>query len=269
MLLKHTNYFPILWLDGKRNLSKEFFLAGRSQSKIKKIFTGILCGTALLAFFPMSMESYASVSQSGKLVIENFTSSERDNSIPKGWKSSRSDVSMYSMKEENGIFYIHAETSGGCTSIGKRINFSATKYPFLTWSWKVENLPEGGKETDKKSNDSAGGLYVIFKGSLMFNNVLKYVWSSTLPPGTVVNSPYNSRTKIIVLESGPGKTGQWIKENVNIVEDYKRCFGSKPPSVDGIGILTDSDNTKSFSAADYADIQVNSNQQDTSELTAQ
>ena len=244
-------------------------MTGRSPSKIKKFFTGILCGTALLTFFPMSMVSHASVSQSGKVIIENFKSSEKDNSLPKGWKSSRSDVSMYSMKEEDGKFYIHAETKGGCTSIGKRINFSATKYPFLSWDWKVENLPDGGKETDKKSNDSAGGLYVIFKGSFMFNNVIKYVWSSTLPPGTIVSSPYNSRTKIIVLESGSGKTGKWIKETVNIFEDYKRCFGSKPPSVDGIGLMTDSDNTRSLAAADYADIQVNSYQPDAAELTVQ
>jgi hypothetical protein len=253
----------------KQNLSKEIFLTERSPTGLKNLFTAVLCGTALLTFFPISMGSQASASQPDKIIIETFASSKKNKPIPDGWKSSRGDVSMYSLKEEDGKYYMHVETKGGCTSIGKRINFSAEKSPFLSWIWRVENLPEGGKETGKKTNDSAGGLYVIFKGSFMSNNVLKYVWSSTLPPGTVLSSPYNSRTKIIVLEGGPEKTGKWINETVNIKEDYKKCFGSEPPSVDAIGILTDSDNTKSLAAADYSDIQVSNLEPAISALTVQ
>lgn len=244
-------------------------MTGRSPTRFRKFITGVLCGTALLAIFPMSITSQASVTQPDKIMIENFTSSEKDKTIPEGWKPSRKDISMYSIKAAFGKFFLHAETKGGCTSIGKRVNFSAQKYPFLTWSWRVENLPTGGNENKKKSNDSAGGVYVIFKGSFMFNNVIKYVWSSTVPPGTVLSSPYNSRTKIIVLESGSEKCGKWITENVNIMDDYKKCFGTEPPSIEGVGILTDSDNTKSFAAADYTDIQVSSNVPGTSELTVQ
>jgi hypothetical protein len=216
------------------------------------------------------MESKASSAPPDKLVIETFTSgTEKNKPIPKGWKSSRKDVSMYSIKEENGKFFIHAETKNGCTSIGKRINFMAEEYPFLTWNWRVQNLPEGGMETAKKTNDSAGGLYVIFKGSFMFNNILKYVWSTSLPPGTVTSSPFNSRTKIIVLEGGSEKAGKWIKETVNIKEDYKRVFGTEPPPVECIAILTSSNNTKSFAAADYADIQVSNGVPDKAESAVQ
>ena len=81
---------------------------------------------------------------------------------------------------------------------------------------------------------------------------IKYVWSITLPVGTVAESPYSKKAKIVVLRSGSGGVGEWIDERVNVLEDFRRLFGeNEVPRVRGIGILTDSDNTASTSAGDY------------------
>jgi hypothetical protein len=163
---------------------------------------------------------------------------------------------MFSIQKEMGKEFLRIKTEGGCTSIGKKHNFSVEHYPFLSWKWRIHQLPSGGDETKRNKNDSGAGIYVIFKGKFKFNDIIKYVWSSTLPPGTITNSPYNSRARIVVLRSGTEKKGQWITQKVNIKEDYRRLFGKDPPEVEVIGLLTDADNTSSEAMADYDDIQI-------------
>ena len=191
------------------------------------------------------------------MIIDTFSGcTERGGTIPCGWHPSRNDVSMYSMVHENGKFFTHISTIGGCTSIGKLFAYSANDYPVLKWVWRVNKLPEGGNETIKRKNDSGAAIYVIFKGRLKLNNIIKYVWSSSLDIGTVTPSPYNGRTRIVVLESGPSLCGRWIHERVNVHDDYERLFGAIPPPIEGIGMLSDSDNTDSPVSADYGDITV-------------
>jgi hypothetical protein len=83
--------------------------------------------------------------------------------------------------------------------------------------------------------------------------MLKYVWSSTLPKGTETESAGNGKIKVIVLQSGTSRMGEWIWEEVNAYEDYKRLFGGEPRTVRILGVITDANNTQTLSAADYDD----------------
>jgi hypothetical protein len=184
--------------------------------------------------------------------VENFD--HFDSKLPPGWFASRKDISMYSSVTEMGHHFLRVSTTGGCTSIGKQYHYSATDFPFLTWKWRIHKLPKGGNESIKDKNDSGAGIYVIFKGQLKMNTIIKYVWSSTLPKGAQTTSPYNSRTKIIVLRDHTDTPNKWLREEVNIYEDYQQIFGKKPPQIEGIGILSDADNTASEAIADYSEI---------------
>lgn len=217
--------------------------------------TLVSTGFILLPLF--SSATAHNLDSNRKQIIETFSvkNSSREN-LPPGWHPSRKDISMFSIQKEMDEEFLRVKTEGGCTSIGKKHNFSVEHYPFLSWKWRVHQLPSGGDETKKNKNDSGAGVYVIFKGKFKSNNIIKYVWSSTLPPGTIINSPYNSRVRIVVLRSGTEKKGQWITQKVNIKEDYRRLFGKKPPEVEVIGLLTDADNTSSEAMADYDDIQI-------------
>ena len=142
---------------------------------------------------------------------------------------------------------------GGCTAIGKQVRARPSESPYLHWRWRADILPAGGMENEKKKADSGAGVYVVFKGPFRLNPILKYVWSATLPRGNITESPSNSQTKIIVLESGTENLGKWIQEVVNVNEDYTRIFHDPPPDIVAIGILSDADDTKSSAAADYDD----------------
>jgi len=70
----------------------------------------------------------------------------------------------------------------------------------------------------------------------------------------VIESPFSSKTRVIVVESGAASLKQWIPEEVNVFQDYLKAFGKEPDAVHAIGILTDADNTASEAIADYDDI---------------
>jgi hypothetical protein len=210
--------------------------------------------SAIALLSPVSADE-PSTTNKDRIVIENFSPNPgKEKRIPKEWKASRDDLSMFSFGNENGNFFTTVSSSNDCTSIGTIYSYSSEQYPMLNWKWRVRKLPDGATELERGKNDSGAGIYVIFKGAFKLNNIIKYVWSSSLPIGTQTVSPYNKNTKVIVLQSGTGKSNKWITESVNVYEDYTRLFKSRPPKVEGFGILTDSDNTKSTAIADYDDL---------------
>jgi hypothetical protein len=179
---------------------------------------------------------------------------ERDvGDFPSEWKvREKAGRSVYSVQQDGGGLFLHAESVDNAHAIGRALSVDPKAYPYLRFSWRALKLPPGGKEGQKTTNDGALGVYVVFEGWSMPPRSIKYVWSTTLPEGTEETSPYSKKARIVVLRSGSEKLGEWVDEKVNVLEDFRRLFGSEEvPRVRGIGILTDSDNTASRSAGDY------------------
>ncbi len=178
-----------------------------------------------------------------------------------GWrfsKTKKEDV-YYRILQEDNNHYLNAKTKGGAVNFGREakvtyrgreINVSLRLFQKLRWRWRVHVLPEGADETDEDKNDSAAVVRLIF-GTNMFAKRLKYIWSATLPEGTVIES---SRQYTIVLRGGTDDLGKWVWEEVNAYQDYRRLFGGDPRPVDVLALLTDSDNTGTVVEADYDDI---------------
>jgi hypothetical protein len=70
----------------------------------------------------------------------------------------------------------------------------------------------------------------------------------------MVPNPYTDRVMMFVVESGSAKLNQWVNEERNVYEDYKKAFGEEPPMISGIAIMTDTDNTGEKATAYYGDI---------------
>ena len=125
----------------------------------------------------------------------------------------------------------------------------------MTWCWRADVLP-GGNEFLNRANDSAAGLYVIFSQNwLHVPKQLKYVWSSTLPEGTI-----GRRDKFLglgfVMENGDANRGKWTFEQVDL-EDHKLKLGGPPANrTIGLGLLTDANSTRSYAEAYYANLRV-------------
>ncbi len=184
--------------------------------------------------------------------VEDFSRFELG-TFPEGWKclwtQKKESREIYSVKMDQTP-YLEARAVNSDVAIAKSFKYDLKEYPFLSWEWRTLELPEGADERYKETGDSAAGLYVIFPGKIR-PYVIKYVWSTSLPVGTSTISPFNDRTKIVVLRNHTSPMGIWVSEKVNVYEDYKRLIGQKLEPVQGIGIMSDSNNTRSRAEAHY------------------
>jgi len=202
-----------------------------------------------------------SVFASNKVVIADFEELE-ENKFPKGWGikkglwyTSGKGNKTWKIKKEGNNKYISALSKKDSFTIGKKYEYSMKKYKYISWKWRVHEFPEGGDEKKKNTGDSAAGVYIVFPGFVVPYSI-KYVWSATRKAGTVVDSPFTGRTKIIVVRTGKEEFGRWFEEKRNVYEDFKNVFKVKKPDKNpsGIALLTDSDNTGTRACADYDDI---------------
>ena len=53
---------------------------------------------------------------------------------------------------------------------------------------------------------------------------------------------------------GEPRLNQWVNEERNLYEDYKKAFGKEPSLISGVVIMTDTDNTAESAIAYYGDI---------------
>jgi hypothetical protein len=123
--------------------------------------------------------------------------------------------------------------------------------------WRALVLPRGGNECIEGRGDSAASVYVAWKRGLRWYS-LKLVWSAEAPLGATCNRTRNPlvASDSIVLRSG-GPTGVWREEDIDPEALFREHFeggraDAEVPELQGIGILTDGDQTHSVSAADYA-----------------
>ena len=85
---------------------------------------------------------------------------------------------------------------------------------------------------------------------------LNYVWDNRYPIGTIQPNAYTDRARLIVVESGDAKAGQWVTETRDIAQDFRAAFGEEPPDVVGIALAPDTDNTGETATAWYGDIEL-------------
>ena len=186
-------------------------------------------------------------------VVDDF-SKAAVGSFPEGWKARKDDAkNVYKVAEEGGKKFLRADATNSGVQAGKQFDWDLKEYPVLTWSWRPLEFPKGADERTKK-NDSALAVYAVFPHSPVSVRSVKYIWSEKVPKGTHIPQT-RGNTQGVVLRTGAGN--EWVEERVNVLEDFKRYFKSDDvPKPEGIGVLTDSDDTSSRARGDYANFRV-------------
>ena len=113
---------------------------------------------------------------------------------------------------------------------------------------------EGNRSKLSSKNALLSELAQALTGQEMPYATLMYVWCNTRKPGSVIINPRTDRVRKLVVESGAGKLHQWVDYERNIRADYEKAFGEAPGALVGIGIMTDSDNTRSKTRAWYGPV---------------
>jgi hypothetical protein len=171
---------------------------------------------------------------------------------------------VYTIERDNEHHYLKAESNASASAIVYKDSFNVYDYPRVKWRWKVNNVYVKGDARRKSGDDYPLRVYVMFEyepdkagtfekikygiakkmyGEYPPKSSLSYVWASKEDQGSIIVSPYTDRAMMILLQKGAKNVGTWQDQEIDIVDDYQKAFGGKPPGRARIAIMNDSDNT--------------------------
>ena len=237
----------------------------------------IIFPTLLICFLTSPLTNYA---QSPTVIeVGKFSAVAVGDTLPSEWKpltfKKIEKHTIYALVKDNSTVVVKAVAEASASGLTREIEINPKEYPILQWHWKVNNILKKGDVHRKDGDDYPARIYITFEYDaiklgffekakyqmvkLLYGEypplaAINYIWESKAPIGTMVPNPYTARVMMFVVESGSAKLNQWVNEERNVFEDYKRAFGQEPPMISGIAIMTDTDNTIESATAYYGDI---------------
>ena len=155
----------------------------------------------------------------------------------------------------NGNF-LRAKAEGQASGLGKEIKINLDKTPFINITWKVENNLNGINERSKKGHDFAARVFVVKKTGItaLSNRAINYVFSSNENIGENWNSPYTKNSIDYVLSTTNINDNEWITVKSNVKNDFKNLHNLDVNEINGVAIMTDTDNSKMKAVSYYQNI---------------
>ena len=155
----------------------------------------------------------------------------------------------------NGNF-LRAKAEGQASGLGKEIKINLDKTPFINITWKVEKNLNGINERSKKGHDFAARVFVVKKTGItaLSNRAINYVFSSNEDIGENWRSPYTKNSIDYVLSTTKINDNEWITVKSNVKNDFKNLHNLDVNEIDGVAILTDTDNSKMKAVSYYQNI---------------
>ena len=168
---------------------------------------------------------------------------------------------VYSVgSNENGNF-LKAVADNAASGLGKEMKIDLNKTPFINITWKIEQDLKGIKENTKKGHDFAARVFAVKKtgATPLSNRAINYVFSSNSEIGKNWSSPYTKKSIDNVLASTKENLNEWVTVKTNVKDDFKKFHGLDIDELDGLAIMSDTDNSKMKSVAYYQNIFFSSN----------
>jgi len=215
-------------------------------SKIFKVFI------LLVLFF--------STSNAAEIKIFEFTEEELKSLKVRKVRNAK-EKTIYTVGKNDKGNYLRAVADNAASGLGKEIKINLNLTPILNITWKVEEGLTGIKENSKKGHDFAARVFVIKKtgATPLSNRAINYVFSSNNEVGTNFPSPYTKKSIDNVLATTKNNLNEWITVKANVKEDFKRLHNLDVVEIDGLAIMSDTDNSKRKSIAYYQNIYFSSN----------
>ena len=211
--------------------------------------------------------------------VGKFSVDQPGPGLPNGWKpltfKKIPKQTEYVLVKEGEQVVVKAISEASASGLTKEVAINPKDYPIVRWRWKVEGLLQHSDVSRKDGDDYPARLYITFAydpdqvsfgrklkykaGRALFGDIpigaLNYIWETKTPVGTIIENAYTDFAQMIVVESGLSRVGMWVEEERNIYEDYKKAFGEEPALINGVAIMSDTDNTKERAVAFYGDIE--------------
>ena len=221
----------------------------------------------------------ASAIAGSEIEVGKFSEAEPGGAFPKGWEPLNFEKipqhTKYELVKNSDMVVVKATSNQSSSGLTRKITINPKEFPIVQWRWKIENILKSGDVTKKEGDDYPARIYITFEydsskvgffekakfeliklayGQYPPTGAINYIWESKAPIGTVVPNPYTDYVQMIVTQSGSQRVGEWVTEERNVYEDYKKAFGEEPTNISGVAIMTDTDNTKETATAYFGDI---------------
>ena len=193
--------------------------------------------------------------QAQEIIVFEFTNQELDKLKVRKVRGA-DNKTIYSVgNNENGNF-LKAEAENAASGLGKEVKIDLNTTPFINITWKVEKDLKGIKENTKKGHDFAGRVFVIKKtgATPLSNRAVNYVFSSNSKVGENWRSPYTKKSIDNVLSTTKENFNEWVTVKANVKEDFKKFHDLDVNELDGVAIMTDTDNSKMSAVIYYQNI---------------
>jgi hypothetical protein len=208
-----------------------------------RVRLGLLVAAACVVFAPAAAQTSLTIEPAAWRVVERESG----------------PVNYYSVVREGGKSFVRSRYRPPLKTVvlgWQTPDASRSRARLLKWSWRARTLPVGGNECASGKGDSAAVVYATWKRGLRYYT-LKYVWTTLGEKGAVCDSKRNPfvAQDTVVLRAGP-PTGSWQSEEIDLRSEFRKHFEGGDASADvpdfvGVGIMTDGDQSRSESSADF------------------
>ena len=190
-----------------------------------------------------------------KIQVFEFTDNELKNLKVKKVRGADNKTIYLTGSNENGNF-LKAIADNAASGLGKEIKINLNLTPIINITWKVEKNLNGIEENTKKVHDFARRVFVIKKTgpTPLSNRAVNYVFSSNNSVGKNWPSPYTKKSIDNVMSTTKEHMNEWVTVKANVKEDFKKFHDLDINEIDGIAIMSDTDNSKMSAITYYQNI---------------
>ena len=209
----------------------------------------------LLTKFTIIFFVFCSSVFSYEVKIFDFTASELSELEVRKVRGAKNNT-IYTLGSNDSGNFLKAVADNAASGLGKEVKIDLNKTPFINITWKIEKDLPGIKENTKKGHDFAARVFVIKKtgATPLSNRAINYVFSSNQEVGFNSPSPYTKKSIDNVLASSKDNLNKWITVKANVKEDFKKFHDLDVSELDGLAIMSDTDNSKMEATAYYQNI---------------
>ena len=209
----------------------------------------------IILIFLINILLITGVSAASEIKVFEFTEVELSELEVRKVRGADNKTNYSIGSNENGNF-LKATADNAASGLGKELKIDLNKTPFINITWKVEEDLSGIKEDTKKGHDFAARVFVIKKtgATPLSNRAINYVFSSNNEIGFNSPSPYTKKSIDSVLSTTKNNLNEWVTVKVNVKEDFKKFHNLDVNELDGLAIMSDTDNSKMTAVAYYQNI---------------
>ncbi len=162
----------------------------------------------------------------------------------------------YSLGSNENGNYLRGEAENAASAIGKNTKIDLSITPYINITWKIEKDLSGINENSKKGHDYAARVFVIKKTGVtpLSKRAMNYVFSSNNEINNNWPSPYTKKSIDYILSTTKENLNEWVTVKANVKEHFKKYHDLDVDKIDGVAIMTDTDNSKLKAIAYYQNI---------------